>query len=328
VSVEAGKWADVFRELGFDVVTVAGEGRVDRVVEGLAIDDQRGPEAGDLRRALGGADLVVAENICSLPLNLAATETVSAVLAGRPALLHHHDLPWQRARFTDLSGLPADDRSWAHVATTELSAGQLAQRRGICATVVHNAFDVDAPGGSRDRARRPMDIAPDERVLLQPTRALPRKNVPGGLALAEAVQATYWLTGAAEERYGPELARLLAGAGTRTIHGNPGLDPADVYAAADAVVLPSTWEGFGNPAIESAIYRRPLAIGDYPVAEELRAFGFRWFPVDDPTPLARWLQHPDVELINRNHDVAHHHFSLARLRRQLRHLLDDRGWLP
>ena len=101
-----------------------------------------------------------------------------------------------------------------------------------------------------------------------------------------------------------------------------------MYAAADAVVLPSTWEGFGNPAIESAIYRRPLAIGDYPVAEELRAFGFRWFPVDDPTPLARWLQYPDVELINRNHDVAHHHFSLARLRRQLRHLLDDRGWLP
>ena len=140
--------------------------------------------------------------------------------------------------------------------------------------------------------------------------------------------ATFWFTGAAEEGYGPELERLRAGASTRTIHGSPGLEPADIYAAADAVVLPSTWEGFGNPAIESAVYRRPLAIGDYPVAEELRAFGFDWFPVSDPAPLAAWLDHPDVDVLNTNHAVAHRHFSLARLRRQLRHLLDERGWLP
>ena len=93
-------------------------------------------------------------------------------------------------------------------------------------------------------------------------------------------------------------------------------------------MLPSTWEGFGNPSIESAIYRRPLAIGDYPVAEELRAFGFRWFPASDPQPLAAWLEHPDVNVLNANHDVARRHLSLARLRRQLRHLLDERGWVP
>jgi mannosylglucosylglycerate synthase len=326
--VEAAKWAGVLRELGFDILTVAGEGPVDRVVPGLAIDDATPPNATEVRTALGGADLVIAENICSLPMNLAATQTVTDVLDGRPAVLHHHDLPWQRDRFAALEGIPADDRSWLHVTTTELSAGQLAERRGVCATVVHNAFDVDAPGGNRYRARTAMNIAPGERVLLQPTRALPRKNVPAGLTLAASIGATYWLTGAAEEGYGPELERLLAGAGMRTIHGNPGLDPADVYAAADAVVLPSTWEGFGNPTIESALYRRPLAIGDYPVAEELRAFGFRWFAAADPAPLGAWLDHPDVDVLNGNLAVARRHFSLARLRRQLRHLLDDRGWLP
>jgi mannosylglucosylglycerate synthase len=242
-------------------------------------------------------------------------------------VLHHHDLPWQRDRFAGLEGIPADDRSWMHVTTTEVSAAQLAQR-GICAQVVHNAFDVDAADGNRYRARTTMNIDPGERVLLQPTRGLPRKNVPAGLALAEAVGATFWLTGAAEEGYGPELERLLAAAHTRTIHGNPGLDPADVYAGADAVVLPSTWEGFGNPAIESAIYRRPLAIGDYPVAEELRAFGFSWFPASDPAPLDEWLNHPDVRVLDTNQSVARRHFSLNRLRRQLRHLLDERGWLP
>src|SRR5205807_9427041 len=111
-------------------------------------------------------------------------------------------------------------------ATTQLSAEQLAQR-GICAAVMHNAFDVEVLGGNRYRARTEMGIGPGERLLLQPTRALARKNIPGGLAMAEAVGATYWLTGAAEEGYGPELARVLAAAQTRTIHGSPGLDPAD-----------------------------------------------------------------------------------------------------
>ena len=309
------------------MVTVAGEGPVDRVVDGLAIDDIRAPSTADIRSALGGADLVIAENICSLPLNLPASEAVAEALAGRPSVLHHHDLPWQRRQLVHLRGFPPDDRSWAHVATTQLSAEQLAQR-GVCAAVVHNAFDVDVPGGNRYRARTEMGIGPGERVLLQPTRALARKNVPGGLALAEPVSATYWLTGAAEEGYGPELERVLAAAKTRTIHGNPGLDTADLYAAADAVVLPSTWEGFGNPAIESAIHRRPLAIGDYPVADELRAFGFQWFPTSDPGSLAAWLDHPDVDVLNDNHAVARRHFSVARLRRQLRHLLDERGWLP
>jgi glycosyltransferase involved in cell wall biosynthesis len=173
-----------------------------------------------------------------------------------------------------------------------------------------------------------MEISLDERVLLQSTRALRRKNVPGGLALAEAIGATYWLTGAAEEGYDVELQGLLARTATRTIHGNPGLEPADVYAAADAVVLPSTWEGFGNPAIEAAIYRRPLAIGDYPVADELRGFGFRWFPASDPAALAAWLAHPYLDLLDDNHDVAERHFSLDRLRAQLRQLLDEHGWLP
>ena len=108
------------------------------------------------------------------------------------------------------------------------------------------------------------------------------------------VGGTYWLLGPAEDGYGPELERLVAGAACPVLLGPPGAGStiSDAYAACDAVVLPSSWEGFGNPSVESATHRRPLAIGAYPVAAELAAFGFRWFDAADPAPLAAWLGRP------------------------------------
>jgi glycosyltransferase involved in cell wall biosynthesis len=100
----------------------------------------------------------------------------------------------------------------------------------------------------------------------------------------------------------------------------------NAYAACDAVVLPSLWEGFGNPAVESAVHDRPLAIGPYPVADELRAFGFRWFGHDDPGALRRWLDAPDETLLAHNHDVARRHFSVAALPDRLARLFAGARW--
>jgi mannosylglucosylglycerate synthase len=326
VSVVAEHWGEAFRRLGLAVRTVAGSGRADRLLPDLAMDATPGPGLpGRLAEALDGADLVVVENLCSLPRNPAAAGALAAQVAGRPAILHHHDLPWQREAFADRPGWPPDDPAWAHVTINERSRKELADR-GVVATTVYGGFPTPGPG-RRSEARGRLGVAPGRRLLLQPTRAIPRKNVPAGLAMAEALGADYWLTGPDEDGYGPELERLLAAA-TCPVHRRlpEGLTMDDAYAACDAVVFPSTWEGFGAPLIEASLHRRPLAVGDYPVAAELAAFGFRWFPADDPAHLKAFLERPDPALLASNHDVAVAHFSMDALRAQLAGLLEAAGW--
>lgn len=326
VSIEAAKWASTFARLGFRVLTVAGAGCADRILPGLAIDADAPPSTAELATALDGADLVVVENVCSLPLNRGAADVVATVLAGRRAVLHHHDLPWQRPPFSDIDGIPPTDPAWAHVTLNLRSRNELAGR-GIEATAVPNCFDVDAPPGDRHGIRRSLGVGERERLVVQPTRAIPRKNVPGGLRLAEGLDATYWLVGPAEDGYQDELDRLVATAAVRVLRDLPdGVTMADAYAAADVVTLPSSWEGFGNATVESAVHRRPLAVGRYPVAREIAAYGFRWFPVDDPLPLAAWLKAPDPRLLDANLAIARRHFSLVSLEQRLVGLLESHGW--
>jgi glycosyltransferase involved in cell wall biosynthesis len=275
----------------------------------------------EVNAAIDDADVVIVENLCSLPLNPGATAVVVEALAGRPVILHHHDLPWQRERFAHIEGWPADDPAWRHVTINDLSRHDLAER-GIHAVTIRNGVDVDQPLGERDATRRRLGVADGERLLLHPVRAIERKDVPAAVALAERLGATYWLTGPPEEGYDGTLNALLRHARCRVLHRPAPTTMADAYAAADAVAFPSEWEGFGNPLVEAAIHRRPVAAGGYPVADELAALGFRWFRADDPASLAAFLTDPDETLHSGNHEVARRHFSLEGLDNGLRALLD------
>jgi glycosyltransferase involved in cell wall biosynthesis len=313
VSVVARAWAEVLAGAGWDVVTVAGAGPVDRLVPGLAWPVVAPPPAvEEVRAAIDDVDLVVVENLCSLPLNPEATAAVVEALRGRPAILHHHDLPWQRERFADVIGWPADDPAWRHVVINDGTRADLAAR-GIAAVTIRNAFDVDEPPGDRDATRAALGV--NGRLVLHPVRAIERKDVPAAVRLAEALGATYWLTGPAEEGY--DLDAVLARARCPVLHRPAPTTMADAYAAADAVAFPSRWEGFGNPLVESAIHRRPLAVHRYPVAEELAALGFAWFPSDDPEPLRAFLADPDEALLDRNRALAREHFARGRIAPQI-----------
>jgi glycosyltransferase involved in cell wall biosynthesis len=325
VSVEAAKWAWAFRELGHTVSTVAGAGTADVLVAGLEIGASVAPDPVELARALASADLVVVENLCSLPLNVPALEAVAELLAGRPAVLHHHDLPWQRSQLAHLKGPPTDD-AWRHVTINELSAEQLAQR-GIEAVTLPNHFDLEPPPGDGARMREAIGVRERATLVVHPVRAIPRKNVAGALRLAERLGAIYWLVGGPEDGYDHELDTLVNYARTGVRLGTPeGFTVSDVYAAADVVVLSSTWEGFGNPALESVAYRRPLARYPYPVMAEVERKGLRFFDLDAIEALEKFVERPDRELLDENLAAARAHFDLRLLPERLERVL--RSALP
>ena len=132
-----------------------------------------------------------------------------------------------------------------------------------------------------------------------------------------------------ERRWGPELdygtrGAILNGAACRVVR-SPAPSVPDIYAAADAVVFTSIWEGFGNPPIEAAVWHRPAIVSHYPVAEELRQLGFEWFDPDNLDPLRQHLAAGDEDLLGHNRRVVEQHLSMEVIGTQVADLLADMG---
>jgi glycosyltransferase involved in cell wall biosynthesis len=320
---------------------VAGEitGPVDGddvVIPGLGLAGGA-PEPAAIAAAIDGADLVVAENICSLPENPKASHAEAGALADNAGRVEipHHDLPWQRTTFRDLeSALPPRVDGALHVTINHRSRRELEARGFAGAVTIHNRFDLDTEpaDANRDAARDTLGFGADDLVLLHPARAIPRKNVPGGVRYAGLLQRAlpdhrvrYWLSGPAEDGYEDTLARVRERSTVPMTLGRVE-SAADAYAASDVVVLPSTWEGFGNPTIETIAARRPLVVFPYPVLGEITAYGLRYFDLDEPAALARFVRRPDPGLFETNLRRARTHFSLADLPAAIESAFLAHGW--
>jgi glycosyltransferase involved in cell wall biosynthesis len=339
VSVEARKWEWALHELGFATRRVAGDfgdglRNDDTWLPFLAIDPPPGAriEPDALAATLAGADLVVVENLCSLPLNLQAATATMGVLAqhaGR-VVFHHHDLPWERAHLAHLDAFPPRRPNSIHVTINEQARVALADR-GIEALTIRNAFDLDPAPGDRDSTRAQVGLASIDLVVLQPTRAIPRTEVGRGIGVAEELAqrserpVVFWLTGPAEDGFDADLEHLVDTADV-DVHLGRAPRAEDAYAAADIVVFPSSWEGFGNPVIEAIVARRAIATASYPVLDELVALGLELFSIDDVDRIDRWLRSPDPERLEHNLAVVRAHFDVRDLPDRIAAALSAVGW--
>ncbi|HEX5502109.1 MAG TPA: glycosyltransferase [Thermomicrobiales bacterium] len=307
VAIEAAKWAWAFRRLGWRTRRVAGHfagpGEAGDVrLAALWADEPGGPcppvEPGAVAAALAGVDLLVLDNAATLPSAPAAALALvdTALRAGVPLVLRHHDPGWQYPGRPDRPDFPLDPPGATHVAISAVVADGLARRRGIRATVLHNRVDTAALAAGERRATRAVaGVGDDELLVVHPVRAVARKNIPAAVALCGALErrlgrpVRYWLT--APDDAGRYPTDLLAGLCHPPILGTVER-AADLYAAADLVAYPSRWEGFGNPPVEAAAAGRLTAAGRYPARAELARLGLRCADADDPAGIAALLADP------------------------------------
>ena len=146
-----------------------------------------------LGETVGGCDVLLAHNVCSLHKNLALTAALRR-LAGAPGfprlVAWHHDLAWTAVSYRD--ELHPDEpwdllrTAWpgvVHVAVSEERRASAARLFGLdpaLIAVIPNGLDREAFLGLGPRTRAllaPLALADAAPVLLVPARIAPRKNI-------------------------------------------------------------------------------------------------------------------------------------------------------
>jgi glycosyltransferase involved in cell wall biosynthesis len=309
-------------------------------------------------------DLLIIENALSLPVNIPLGLALAEFIAETriPAIGHHHDFSWERKRFAlhaagDYlrAAFPPNLPSLRHVVINSFAARQLALRVGVSSILIPNVMDFDSPPPEADDFSHDLGatlgLGPDEVLILQPTRVVPRKRIELAIELVRRLERPATLVvshasgdeGSAYEAHLRSYADLL---GARVVFASDVFaaerrilpDGRRLYATADAyqlarlVTYPSTIEGFGNAFLEALYYRRPLVMSRYEIyRSDIQPKGFRIIGFDDYISDETLAQSRLVlddralaaEIGEHNYDLGRRYYSFRALERRLGLLVQD-----
>jgi glycosyltransferase involved in cell wall biosynthesis len=308
-------------------------------------------------------DILVAENALCLPMNLplGIALTHFIVETGMPTIGHHHDFFWERERFSvnavpDLleKSFPPVLPTLQHVTINSAAEQDLAMRKGVSSILIPNVLDFETPPPAEDPyaadLREEIGILPDDVLILQPTRVVPRKGIERAIELVAELgdpRCKLVITHEAGDE-GFEYERMLRRVAKRENvdlrfvatrisderetrpDGKKLYSLWDVYRNADLVTYPSLYEGFGNALLEAFYCRKPLVVNRYAVfIADIEPKGFRVIP------MSGYLTPESLDLVRRvindadyRQQMGDHNFELGKLyysykvlRRKLRTLM-------
>lgn len=308
-------------------------------------------------------ELLIVQNAMTIPMNvplgLALAETISETQI--PTIAHHHDFFWERNRFAVNAvgeylsmAFPADLPHVRHVVINSPAQRDLAHRRGIAATLIPNVLDFDQPPqvdqGEIQRFRNAIGLAPDDLMVLQPTRLIKRKGIEHVIELVKALAhlrcklvishedgdegAGYsdWLQAAARNN-GVDIRLVkenVVSPWRETTAASGQFSLWTVYAAADMVTFCSLYEGFGNGLLEAIFFKKPIILNRYETfISDIEPLGFEFITMDGyltpevVTAARRILRGGDETYAGpeRNYAIARRHFSYQVLRQRLQSII-------
>ncbi|MFZ1396239.1 MAG: glycosyltransferase family 4 protein [Candidatus Promineifilaceae bacterium] len=295
-------------------------------------------------------EYVIIQNAFAIPMQLPLAQALTELMAEHklPGLAHNHDFYWERPRFLNSQIEPFLDQFFppnlpglAHATINSLAQTALQQRRGLDSLVIPNVFDFHTPPPGIDAFnadfRQAIGLQPDDWLILQPTRVIPRKGIELSIELLHQLndpRAKLVITHKAGDEgleYLHELQVLAQAKNVGFIYAGELVDDQrredgdqkiyslwDAYPHADLVTYPSFIEGFGNALIETVYFKLPAVVNRYPVyAADIGPLGFQFAEIDweimpETVETVRgWLEWPEtaVPATTHNYELGKKYFS-------------------
>ncbi len=259
-------------------------------------------------------DILIPQNSLTIPLNVPLGMALTEVIAetGIPTIAHHHDFFWERKRFLRNcvwdyinASFPPHLPTIQHVVINSSAQNQLALRTGISSTLIPNVMDFETPPDPPDEytkeVRKDLGVAPDELLILQPTRVVQRKGIEHAIELVARLgkKAKLIISHASGDEGYEYQQRVKDFAGLldidalfvqEIINEHRGTTAAgkkiytleDIYPYADLVTYPSLIEGFGNAFLEAIYFKKPILVNNYSIySHDIKPKGFKVIEIDN-----------------------------------------------